>query len=225
LQFRKVAPAGPNAWIIGYGLIASGAILGGFVLFRRELGVALKYGIRLLLILLGVAVSILVLGMLLVRMGLLGSRRHHPAAPEHVWRGPEPGRQPWERAQGPAWPRVPPWTDDTIKPGRFERWRAGFEAVQFARVRLIGAAVIARADELARRLGSLRDPSPDRSMSTSIVHDRVDVLLAPVSDLDGLAAKIDFGTVADIDRQARLITVTVDSAACAKEGGKSDRSR
>jgi hypothetical protein len=232
LQFRKVARLGENAWIGGVGLIAIGVIMGGLVLFRRELGVAgrglavaLKYAIQVALVLFGFAVGVLVFGAFLVRLGILGTRRHHPpamppaAAPEFVRQGPSGGPQPgapWGPARGPSGPPVPPWADDPAQPGQIERWRAGFRAVQFARVRLIGTAGIADPEALARRLGSLRDPSPDQSMSTSISHDRVDVLLMPVGELDALAAKIDFGTVAGIDRQNRLITVTVDPAASPK---------
>jgi hypothetical protein len=183
--------------------------------------VALKYATRVALVLFGLAVGVLVLGASLVKFGILGTRRHHPAvmppaaAPEFVPRGHAGGPQP-ERPWGPSGPRVPPWADEPAQPGQIERWRAGFGAVQFARVRLIGTAGIADPEALARRLGSGRDPSPDQAMSMSISHDRVDVLLTPVGDLDALAAKIDFGTVVGIDRQKRLITVAVDPAASPK---------
>jgi hypothetical protein len=232
VQFRKAVRLGENAWIGGVGLIVMGVLTGGGVLFRRELGVAgrglavaLRYAIRVALVLSGLAVGVLVLGAFLVRFGILGTRRHHPAAmppaaaPVFVRQGPAGGPQPggpWGPARGPSGPRVPPWADDPAKPGQIERWRAGFGAVQFARVRVIGTAGLADPEALARRLGSSRDPSPDQAMSTLISRDRVDVLLTPVGDLDALAAKIDFGTVTGIDRQKRLITVTVDPAASPK---------
>jgi hypothetical protein len=225
LQFRKAARLGENAWIGGVGLIALGVIMGGFVLFRRELGVALRFAIRVALVLLGLAVGVLVLGAFLVRFGILGTRRHLPAAMPYaaakgfVRQGPAGGPQPggpWGPARGPLGPRVPPSADDPAKPGYIDRWRAGFGAVQSARVRIIGTAGIADPEALVRRLGSLRDPTPDQAMSTSISRDRVDVLLMPVRDLDRLAARIDFGTVTGIDQQQRLITVTVDPAASPK---------
>jgi hypothetical protein len=236
LQFRKVLRHhnGENSWMLGYALIAFGMSMGGVVIFRREVAVALKYALRASLILVGIAASVLVLGMVLARLGVLGPRRHLPAAvppataPEFPWRGPPVGPQPgvpWWPAPGPAGPQFPPLVDDPAKPGFIERWRAGFGAVHFARVRLIGTAGIADPEALARRLGSFRDPGPDPAMSTWVSDDRAEVLLMPVRDLDAFAAKIDFGTIAGIDRQRRLITVTVDPTASAKGGGKSVGSR
>jgi hypothetical protein len=200
--------------MIGVGMIALGAITAVLVLFRRELGVALKYATRAALVLFGFAVGVIVLVVFLVRLGVLGPRRHLPAAMPpatakgFVRQGPAGRPQPG--------PRVPLRADAPANPGHIDRWRAGFRAVQFARVRIIGTAGIADPEALVRRLGSLRDPSPDQAMSKSISYDRVDVLLMPVGDLDCLAAKIDFGTVTSVDQQQRLITVAVDPAASPK---------
>ena len=217
LQFRKMAKLnarlGDNAWMGGVGTIVFGLIIIGIVLFRREIALTFKYAVRGVLVLIGMGVIV----MMLVRAGLIGSRRRLPPAP--MPRAAAPGRAflgrpnfagPRGEAERPLWvaPPVPAGFDAPER--QLERMRARFGPGRVARLRIKGAGDLDVRSSLFRRLESLHEPGTDWSVRTSRSFDQLEVILAPVIDLESLSSKIDFGTVLEIDRPERIITVAVD---------------
>lgn len=82
LQFRKLAKAGDDAGKVGVGMIALGVLMMGFVLFRRLIALTFKYAVRAVVVLLGGVVIV----MMLVRFGLIGSWRRLPPPFAACWR-------------------------------------------------------------------------------------------------------------------------------------------
>jgi len=220
LQFRKVARLGDDAWKGGVGLVILGVLMMGIVVFRREVGLVLKFAVRAALVSLGLFVGLLVLGLILIRAGLIDTRLHvpgrlpHAGPPKlgvHAVAGGPPPHDPRGPGAAPPRPKPPPWADGPGSPEeQLDRLRARFRADRVVRLQLTGTTGLVIQSSLSRRLASLCDPGSEWSVRTSSSADQVKVILAPVSDLEALAARIDFGTVTEIDREERLIIVAVD---------------
>lgn len=119
--------------------------------------------------------------------------------------------RPRGQAEGPLRAQPHAWAAGPASPEQqLERLRARFGPGRVVRLRLPGTADADVRSSLSRRFESLRDPGSEWAMSTSSSLDQINVILAPVIDLDSLTAKIDFGRVLDIDRPERVITVAVD---------------
>ena len=70
------------------------------------------------------------------------------------------------------------------------------------------SGVAAAKDQIQEKLKVMTDSS-GHSMSTSSSGDTMTVKLAPVSDVEAFAKKIDFGKVTDTDVTARIVKVSV----------------
>jgi hypothetical protein len=214
LQFRKVARLGDNAWKGGIGLIILAVLIMGIVIFRREISLALKFAVRAGLVLLVLFVGLMVIEVILIRARLQPpGRLPHARAPNlgvHAVAGRPPPNGPGQLAAQPSGPKPPPWADGRGSAKQLERMRAHFRADRVVRLQLTSTTGLVVHPSLFQRLVSLRDPGSELATRISSSSDQVTIILAPVSDLEALAARIDFGTVTEIDREERLITVAVD---------------
>lgn len=87
-----------------------------------------------------------------------------------------------------------------------------FAADKVVRLKLEGMERRDSQNALGAKLRELCDPG-SRSVSTRSNPGGVQATIAPVTDLDACAARIDFGKVTHIDRATRTITVAVDENA------------
>ena len=209
LQFRKLGRLGEGSWKAGVGLIVVGVLIMAGVFLRRYLLLGLKVAVG--------AVVGAVVGMfaLLTLVGIM-LRGHRPQPPPLPPPGvspfvmPHPAGPPRADFPGTPFPGRPPGPPGGGPAGHFERISARFGRDRIVRLKITGTAGLNVGPTLTRELDEIRDPGPGKEWQFSPEGDQVDVVLAPVGDLDACAARIDFGTVAEIDRDGRLITVVAD---------------
>ena len=90
----------------------------------------------------------------------------------------------------------------------------GFDPEQTVTIEISGVADAAAREQIQEKLKGMTDSS-GHSMSTSTSGDTMTVKLAPVSDVEAFAQKIDFGKVTDTDVAGRVVKVSVGGAATA----------
>lgn len=92
----------------------------------------------------------------------------------------------------------------------------GFDPQQTVTIEISGVADADAREQIQEKLKGLTDSS-GHSMSTSTSGDTMTVKLAPVSDVEAFAEKIDFGKVTDTDVPGRVVKVSAGGAATATE--------
>lgn len=201
LQLRKLQKLGDNAWIVGIVLLIIAAISAG-ITFIRHYGhganAARQAFQRFKWIALGGVASVVVLVVALVIFAKMRG-----SSTSRNW-NEQAGVPPPDFRKGPPAPFSPPMPKG---PPDLVTQYGEHRVVRIVLVGAEGLDVTAKIRAIAPQLA---DPGSGRSWHSSQHRGQPMVTIAPVADLEALVNRIDFGTVGEMDRENRTVTVTVD---------------
>jgi hypothetical protein len=211
LQFRKLAALGEAAPTAGTGVGILGAVIIALVVFRPLLRRVLGMAWRVLLV--GAGILMAGIGVVVVIAVVNRPKPYQPPGTTPI-PAPAPTVAPHMARPTPPPPGMPsrPGMPQAPAPPTYDELCTRFGRQRVVRLVVNGIEGLNGSATLRACAERWRQGATKLTWQASQSGDRMQVMLAPVDDLDRLIKEIDFGTVVSVDRASGTVTVTADRA-------------